>query len=176
MKHCLKLGMVKRMDLERLYVTQALCESNVFEKLRMIIAEKVSGIYDVKITNTLNNKYYFLKFVVKATTENYTKLCEVLQNNGVILINCYELIFPSYKITIKGDAEKCLTIQNEILKTLLSYGSVPLKTEMNSDDFIVATCDIIVTNKDPSKSMSFLEIMRKNSDLKFKIIPITGYD
>ncbi|WP_292460666.1 hypothetical protein [Methanothermococcus sp.] len=164
------------MNLERLYVIHALCESKIFDKLRILIAENVSRIYDVKITNTLNHNTYFLKFIVKTTGENCAKLCETLQKYNMIIINCYELVFPSYKIRIKGDAEKCLVIQRELLNAFISCGAVPLKTEITSNDLITAILDIIVTNKDPSTCVKFLEILRKNDDLSYTINPIESYE
>ncbi|AEH07264.1 hypothetical protein [Methanothermococcus okinawensis] len=164
------------MNVEKLYVIHALCESEIFDNLRILIAENVSRIYDVKITNTLNHKYYFLKFIVKTTGENCTRLCEILQENNVILLNCYELVFPSYRVRIKGDAEKCLSIQKELLNAFISCGAIPIKTEITSNDFIIATCDIIVTNKDPSTCVKFLEILRKNKDISYTVTPVESYE
>lgn len=160
------------MEGEKFYVTQGLCESEVFGKLRMLIAENVSGIYNLKVTNTLNHKFYFIKFISKTKSENFAKLCELLQKNEVILLSCYELLFPSYKIRISGDAEKCLTLQKEMLEVLMSYGSVPIKSQILSEEFISAICELTVTNKDPSNCIKFLELMRKNPDLEYKITPV----
>jgi hypothetical protein len=162
--------------MEKLYVIHSLCESEIFDKLRILVAENVSRVYDIKVTNTLNHNHYFLKFIIKTTSENCTKLCEILQGYNVIITNCYELVFPSYRVRIKGDAEKCLTIQKELLNSFICCGAVPLKTEITSDDFITAICDIIVTNKDPSKCVKFLEILRKNKDLSYTITPIESYE
>ncbi len=162
--------------MERLYVIHALCDSGVFDKLRILIAENVSRIYNVKITNTLNHEYHFLKLIVKTTSEGCTKLCEVLQENNTIITNCYELVFPSYRIRIKGDAEKCLLMQKEILNAFLLDGAVPLKTEVTSNDFIMATCDIILTNKDPSKCKKFLEIIGKCDELSYDVSPVEPYE
>ncbi|ABO35003.1 conserved hypothetical protein [Methanococcus maripaludis C5] len=160
------------MEEEKFYVTQALSESEVFGKLRMLIAENVSGLYNLTVKNSLNHKFYSIKFVVKTKSENYAKLCELLQKNEIILVNCYELLFPSYKISINGDAENCLTVQKELLEILMEYGSVPIKSKLSSDEFIKGSLEIIVTNKDPSNCIKFLEIMRKNKDMEYKITPI----
>lgn len=164
------------MSIERLYAIHALCDDKVFGKLRILIAENVSRIHDVKITNTLNHEYYFLKLIIKTTSEGCTKLCELLQENDAILTNCYELIFPAYKIRIKGDAEKCMFIQKDILNAFLLDGAVPLKSEITSNDFIIAVCDIILTNKDPSKCRKFLEIMEQCGDLSYTITPMEPYE
>jgi hypothetical protein len=142
----------------------------------MLIAENVSGIYNLKVTNSLNHKFYFLKFVIKSKSENFAKLCELLQKNEVILLSCYEMLFPSYKIRILGDAEKCLILQKELLEVLMSYGSVPIKSAMLSEEFTNATLELTVTNKDPSNSIKFLELMRKNTNLEYKITPVDESD
>ncbi len=162
--------------MERLYVIHALCDAGVFDKLRILIAENVSRVYDVKIINTLNHEYYFLKLIVKTSSEGCTKLCEILQENDTILTNCYELIFPSYRVRIKGDAEKCLLIQKKVLNAFILDGAVPLKTEITSNDFIIATCDIILTNRDPLKCKKFLEVMNSCPELSYDITPMEPYE
>lgn len=168
----MKFEQGENVEEERFYVTQALSESEVFGKLRMLIAENVSGLYNLTVKNNLNHKFYSIKFIVKARSENYAKLCEILQKNEIILVNCYELIFPSYKISIKGDSEQCLNIQKELLEVLMAYGSVPIKSKLSSDEFVNGSLEITVTNKDPSNCIKFLELMRKNKDMEYKVTPV----
>ena len=161
---------------EKLFVIHSICESKVFDKLRMLIAENVSEIYDLRITNTLNHTHYSLKFIIKTTSKRCAMICETLQEYEVIITNCYELAFPSYRIRIIGKLKNCLSIHKKVLNSLVCGGAIPIKSKVVSDDFINAVCDIIVTNKNPSKCIKFIELMNKNKNLSYKVIPIEYCD
>ena len=164
------------MDIEKLFVIHSVCESKVFDKLRILIAENVSEIYGLKITNTLNHTHYSLKFIIKTTSKKCTMICEILQEYEVIITNCYELAFPSYRVRITGELENCLSIHKQILNSFVCSGAIPIKSEVVSDDFVTAVCDVIVTNKDPSKCIKFIELMRENKNLSYKVIPVEHGD
>ena len=60
----------------------------------------------------------------------------VITSYSIHYTKLYEL-FPSYKIRISGDAEKCLTLQKEMLEVLMSYGSVPIKSQIRITSYNV---------------------------------------
>jgi len=163
------------MNSEKIFVIHSICEAKLFDKLKLLISGNVSKIYNIKIINVLNHSHYFLKIIVKTTANKCKMLCEILQEYEFIITNCQEVAFPSYLVRISGDMEKCLSLHKDILNSFINSGALPIKSEITSEDFDTAVCDIVVTNKDPLKCTKFLEIVKKE-DLKYKVIPIESYE
>jgi len=162
------------MDSEKIFIIQSICEAKLFDKLKLLISGNVSKVYNIKIINILNHSHYFLKITVKTTSDKCKMLCEILQEYEFIITNCQEIAFPSYLVRISGDMEKCLNLHKKILNSFINSGALPIKSEIISEDFITAICDIVVTNKDPLKCTKFLELIKKE-DLTYKVIPIESY-
>jgi len=163
------------MDSEKIFIIQCICEAKIFDKLKILISDNISKMYCIKITNILNHSHYFLKIIVKTTSTKCKMLCEILQEYEFIITNYQEIAFPSYLVRISGDMDKCLSLHKEILNSLINSGALPIKSEIISEDFNTATCDIVVTNRDPSKCTKFLELVKKE-DLTYKVIPIEPYE
>ncbi|MBP2171924.1 hypothetical protein [Methanococcus voltae] len=157
---------------QKYYSTKAVCEFEAFSNFKRILSNSNSTeFYNLKITNILNHKYYHVKFITKATQEDYTFLCQQLQNAGLIILDCIDLVFNAYLLKISGNLPDCVDIQEELLQNLLEYGAIPLKTELESVDLCTADLKILTSSKNPLHSISFMDLMRRNGDLKYSVTP-----